>query len=119
MHALIIEDEFLTAMDLKDILEELGFESVELATCEDEAVEAARRQRPDFITADIRLQQGTGDKALATIQHELGPIPAIYVTASPECRKRVPDVGIVTKPFTKEALHRAWQTVRPMPIEQD
>jgi CheY-like chemotaxis protein len=115
MHALVIEDEFLTALDLKGILQELGFESVEFATCEERAIEAARRHRPDFITADIGLQQGVGDEALAVIHNELGPIPAIYVTASPEIRKKVPNALIVTKPFTKESIRRAWQAARHTP----
>jgi CheY-like chemotaxis protein len=119
MHALTIEDELLTALDLKGILQELGFESVELATCEEDAVEAARRHRPDFITADIRLQQGAGDKALAIIQNELGPIPAIYVTASQKIRKGVPSALLVTKPFTKKTIHRAWQTACYRPNYQD
>jgi len=109
MHALIIEDEFLTALDLKGILHELGFESVEIALCEEDAIEAARRRRPDFITADVRLKQGTGIEALRTIQGELGSIAAIYVTATPEVLKRIPNASIAGKPFTKETIRGAWQ----------
>ena len=116
MHALIIEDEFLTALDLKGILQELGFESVEIALCEGDAIEAARRRRPDFITADVRLKQGTGIKALQTIQSELGSIAAIYVTATPEVLKRVPNASIAGKPFTKETIRGAWQSARDRPM---
>src|SRR5262245_15743316 len=109
MHALIIEDEFLTALDLKGILQELGFESADIALCEEDAVEAARRRRPDFITADVNLKQGTGVKALRTSQNELGSIAAIYVTATPEVLRRVPNALIASKPFTKETIRGAWQ----------
>ena len=110
MHALIIEDEFLTALDLKGILQELGFESIDIALCEQDAVEAARQRRPDFITADVRLKQGTGITALSTIQSELGPILAIYVTATPAALKRIPRALIASKPFTKETIRGAWQS---------
>ena len=109
MHALIIEDEFITALDLKGILQELGFESVDIALCEEDAVEAARRRRPDFITADVSLKQGTGVQALRTIQNELGSIAAIYVTATPEVLKGISNALIASKPFTKETIRGAWQ----------
>jgi CheY-like chemotaxis protein len=112
MHALIIEDEFLTALDLKGILQELGFESVDIASSEADAIEAARRRRPDFITADFRLERGTGVKALRTIQNELGPIAAIYVTATPEVLKGIPRALMAAKPFSKATICGAWQSAR-------
>jgi CheY-like chemotaxis protein len=118
MHALIIEDEYLTALDLKGILQDLGFESVEIALCEEDAIEAARRNRPDFITADVRLKQGTGIEALRTIQNELGPIAAIYVTATPEVLRRVPNALIASKPFTKKTIRGAWQSASDGPISR-
>src|SRR5262245_41759639 len=116
MHALIIEDEFLTALDLKGILHELGFDSVEIALCEEDAIEAARRRRPDFITADVHLKQGTGIEALRTIQGELGSIAAIYVTGTPEVLRRVPNASISGKPSSKETILDAWQSARDRPI---
>src|SRR5215468_6852686 len=106
MHALIIEDEFLTALDLKGTLHELGFESVEIALCEEDAIEAARRRRPDFITADVRLKQGTGIEALRTIEGELGSIAAIYVTATPEVPNEFPMHRLRVSPSQKKPYVR-------------
>jgi DNA-binding NarL/FixJ family response regulator len=60
MHALIIEDEFLVALNIEDSLIALGFASSETVVTEEEAVVTARRRAPDLITADVRLLRGTG-----------------------------------------------------------
>ena len=57
---LVIEDEYLTALDLTETLEELGFSVCGVARTEEEAVEAAAAQHPDLITADVRLLHGDG-----------------------------------------------------------
>ena len=49
MHALIIEDELLIAFALEEILQELGFDSVDIADSEATAMEAASRNRPDSL----------------------------------------------------------------------
>src|SRR3954469_2458053 len=55
MHAFIIEDDYLIAHALEDMLEELGFSSFSFARSEDAAVAGANEQRIDLITADVRL----------------------------------------------------------------
>jgi two-component SAPR family response regulator len=109
MHALIIEDEVLIAFALEDILQELGFDSVDLADCEIVALEAARRTRPDFITADFELRVGFGTRAVENIQSELGSIPTIYVTANRKFLDGIPSTLIATKPFTRDGIQQAWQ----------
>jgi CheY-like chemotaxis protein len=100
MHVLIIEDDFLTAMFLADLLGDLGFISHAFAATEDDAVAAARRQCPDLITADVRLQTGSGIAAVRAICREK-PIPVIYVTASPGEVAHIPDAIVVDKPVSE------------------
>jgi CheY-like chemotaxis protein len=97
MHVLIIEDDLLTALYLGEILSGLGFDSHAIAMTEAEAVASARRRCPDLITADVRLQAGSGIAAVRTICAEKS-IPVIYVTASRADLVHLPDVLIVDKP---------------------
>ena len=109
-HALIIEDEVLIALEMESLLGELGFGSFEVADSPRDALESARRARPDLITADYRIIGGTGVEAVEAILAELGPIPVVYVTGNPDM---VPGHGrpVVDKPIDGGALARACQSV--------
>jgi CheY-like chemotaxis protein len=110
MHALIIEDELLIAFALEGILQELGFDSVDIADSEATAIEAASQNPPDFITADFELRVGLGTRAVENIQEEFGWIPAIYVTASRNHLSGIPTALIATKPFTRDRIQHAWES---------
>jgi CheY-like chemotaxis protein len=108
MHFLIIEDDLLLAMDLQDILADLGSRTTAVASTEEQAFKSALAQRPDLIVSDVRLAEGTGPKAIQRIREALGTIPAIYVTASPErARAEDPEAPILSKPFLPEQLAEA------------
>lgn len=107
LRVLVIEDEFLTAMDLTLTLEELGFDVCGVAATEDEAVEAAMRQRPDLITADVRLRAGDGITAVARITAST-PVPVVFISSSgAEIDRRVPSAVRVDKPFNTATVARA------------
>jgi CheY-like chemotaxis protein len=110
MHALIIEDELLIAFALEEILQELGFDSVDLADSEATAMAAANQNSPDFITADFELRVGLGTRAVENIQNEFGWIPAIYVTASRDHLNGIPTTLIATKPFTRDSIQHALES---------
>lgn len=80
MHALIIEDEFLIALDIEERLQKLGFTSVDVAITEAQAVELAHRRCLDLITANVHLREGTGIAAIQKICSEYEKIPVIYIT---------------------------------------
>ena len=82
-HVLIIEDEPLIAMDLEYLLEHEGASSFSFAASQEEAVSAAWLQRPDVITSDVTLFEGTGPAAVRSIRAVLGQIPVVYITATP------------------------------------
>ena len=67
-HVLIIEDEALIALDLQDILAETGATSFAFAETEQDAIDSARLHRPDVITSDVMLREGTGPRAVEAIQ---------------------------------------------------
>lgn len=108
LHALVIEDDILTAMDLEATLRHLGFASFAFAATEDDAVAAACARVPDLISADIRLRAGDGASAVRRIAAtRAAAVPVIYVTASGIELERVPAALVVTKPFTLASLRPA------------
>lgn len=99
MHALIIEDEMLTAMLIEDRLRELGFNSFAFAVSESEAVAAAHDHCPDLITSDVQLSPGCGIDAVQRIC-EGKAIPILYITGTATMvRERCPWAAVIDKPF--------------------
>jgi CheY-like chemotaxis protein len=110
---LIIEDEPLIVLDLKAILAELGCEVCAVAGTAEEAMAAARRDRPDLILADIRLPGPVdGIDAVKAIQAQ-HPTPVLFVTGNwRELRDRgLPDAMAIGKPYLPSVLRQAIQTV--------
>lgn len=114
-HVLIIEDEILVAIDLEALLAGLGATSFSFAETEADAIEQARRRRPDLITSDVHLRSGFGPTAVATIQKEAGPVPVIFVTAHPEaCKPCGPPTRILDKPIHEARLSEAFLQMAPL-----
>lgn len=111
-HVLIIEDEALVAMMIEDSLMSEGATSVDIAASEAEAVEAAHRHRPDFITSDVRLLDGTGPGAVAEILRCCGDIPVLFITASPnECSGCDP-AAVMRKPANPREISRWFRALQ-------
>lgn len=105
LHALVIEDEAVIAMLIEDVLRDAGAASVAVAGSEAEAIDAARTLRPDFITADHRLSDGSGPAAVEAIRREHGIIPTLYITAFPQlCLPCGPPAAVMGKPFRCEDI---------------
>jgi CheY-like chemotaxis protein len=99
MHALIIEDEFLTADLIEHRLRELGFSSFAFATDEEEAITEASLRWPDFITSDVQLACGCGIDAVQRICDKKS-IPVLYITGSAMMvHDRCPWAAVIEKPF--------------------
>ena len=107
MHALIIEDEYFTALLIEDRLRELGFTSFAVAADEDEAVTLARQRCPDVITSDVQLACGCGIDAVQRICDDK-PIPVLYITGTATLvRERCPSAAVIQKPFGAASLREA------------
>lgn len=104
---LIIEDEPIIALDLENLVAELGHEVVGTAASSDQAIELALKSRPGLILADINL--GEGGSGLDAVSKILGSfdIPVIFVTAYPEkllTGERPEPTYLIAKPFLPEAV---------------
>ena len=58
---LIVEDEAITALDLKYSLEELGYEIVDTVDTGQDAIDTAAEKTPDVVLMDIKLK---GDRKI-------------------------------------------------------
>jgi CheY-like chemotaxis protein len=112
VHALIIEDEFLIALALEDMLSELGCMSFDWAATEDEAIDAVRRRRPDLITADIHLRRGNGISAVRAIESDEPGIPTVFVTANDSLVSQMDGTIVLSKPVRLSELARACAAAR-------
>jgi len=109
-HVLIIEDEALVALDLQDMLVTAGATTFSFAETEREAVSAARFQRPDIIMSDVMLREGTGPHAVEAIQGEMGPLPVIFITATPQaCTPCDPRAVVLGKPMISSRVCEAFR----------
>lgn len=104
---LIIEDEPIIALDLENLLVELGHKVVATAATRDEAVAKARAERPGLVLADINLGEGgSGIDAVSEILESFD-IPVIFVTAYPErllTGERPEPTYLIAKPFLPETI---------------
>jgi CheY-like chemotaxis protein len=104
---LIIEDEPIIAMDLENLLTELGHKVVATAATREEAVAKAHAERPGLVLADINLGEGgSGIDAVADILSSFD-IPVIFVTAYPErllTGERPEPTYLIAKPFLPETV---------------
>jgi CheY-like chemotaxis protein len=110
-HVLIIEDEMLIAMDIEHMLEDLGFDSFDIADSPSQALAKAKAQTPDLITADVRIVGGTGIEAVSAIHDALGPIPTVYVTGNLDVVREQHAPAVVEKPISPQSFAAACEWV--------
>jgi CheY-like chemotaxis protein len=104
---LIIEDEPIIALDLENLVSELGHKVVAIASTRDEAVAKAHSERPGLVLADINLGEGgSGIDAVSEILASFD-IPVIFITAYPEkllTGERPEPTYLIAKPFLPETV---------------
>jgi CheY-like chemotaxis protein len=104
---LIIEDEPIIALDLENLVTELGHEVVGTASSHEQAVKEAHSKKPGLILADINLGEGgSGIDAVNEILDSFD-IPVIFVTAYPErllTGERPEPTYLIAKPFLPETV---------------
>jgi len=109
---MVVEDEVLTADDIRAGLEEMGYFVISVVTSGEEAVERAEQYRPDIILMDIVLSgKIDGIEAANQIRERLN-VPVIFLTSYAdddiiERAKITEPFGYVLKPFEQRELHIA------------
>jgi len=109
---LIIEDEVFIALDLQQIVRNLGFSVAGIAKNRAEALRIAGVAKPRLVLADYRLRNDTGVEVVKAIREQMNT-NVIYVTSHPDevaaTRDNVEDL-VIAKPFNPRALAAAVQT---------
>lgn len=104
---MIIEDEPLIAMDLEDIVTDLGHACVGIARTHAEAVKLAATKESSLILSDIQLADGSsGIEAVGEILGS-ATVPVIFITAFPErllTGNRPEPAFLITKPFSPDMV---------------
>jgi CheY-like chemotaxis protein len=99
---LIIEDEPLIALDLRDLVERLGHRVTGMARTHSEAIGAFGANPSGLILADIQLADGSsGLDAVNELLRSL-EVPVIFITAYPErflTGQRPEPAFLIAKPF--------------------
>jgi CheY-like chemotaxis protein len=111
---LIVEDEGIVALDLRQRLVRLGYDVPETAASGERAIQAASRHLPDVVLMDIHLQGRMDGIEAAQEIAEVLHLPVIYLTAYSEettlARARATrPYGYLLKPFTERELHASIQ----------
>jgi DNA-binding NarL/FixJ family response regulator len=103
-NVLIVEDEFLVALELEDILTEAGHTVVGIVP--DEAGVHALAERPQVALVDLNLRDGPSGPAIARqLAEQFGTI-IVYITANPaQIGNPAPTaLGVVQKPFSQHVI---------------
>lgn len=107
---LIIEDEAVIAMDLSDLVSSAGHTVCAVESTASGAVEAARRELPDLVLADIQLADGSsGIDAVKDILASF-EVPVIFITAFPDrllTGERPEPTFLITKPYSPDMVRAA------------
>ncbi|MHC0068394.1 response regulator [Nostoc sp. UIC 10890] len=112
---LIVEDEFILAANLKESLEYLGYDVVDIVDSAETAIEKVAELHPDLVLMDIKLRgEMDGIDAAEKIWNSL-QIPFIYITghsdkSTVEKATKIFTFGYIIKPVTTKNLYAAIQT---------
>ena len=105
---LIAEDEALIRMDLREMLEEEGYDVCAEAADGAEAVRLAVQLRPDLVFLDIKMPVLDGISAAEQIiTKRIAPVVMLTAYSQRDLVKRARDAGVMAylvKPFQKQDL---------------
>ena len=106
---LIIEDEALVAMELRFVLEDLGYEVVGSAADARTALDLVRQREVDLALVDIHLSDGpTGVELGRGLANDNG-VTVLYMTANPGMLREgvAGTIGVLPKPTDEHAVQKA------------
>ena len=105
---LIAEDEALIRLDLREMLQEEGFDVVGEAADGEQAVELAVELNPDLVICDIKMPKMDGIAAAAEIaEKRIAPVVILTAFSQRDLIERARDAGAMAylvKPFQKRDL---------------
>ena len=121
---LVVEDEAITALDLKYSLEEIGYEVIDTVDTGQDAIDIAEEKRPDVVLMDIKLKGDMEGFEAAEVISQWN-IPIIYLTANTDTdtfeKSNIKgSYGFVSKPYDIIKLDKTLKiTINRAKLESD
>lgn len=109
LRILIVEDEFLIALELESLLQDLGHDVVGIAASSEEALALGQDLKPDLAFVDIHLADGPTGVDVARHLGSEHQVTVLFMTAN---AKRIPEdfagaSGVIAKPYTERGVREA------------
>jgi PAS domain S-box-containing protein len=109
---LVIEDEKVVALDLKNSLTKMGHQVLRMVDTGEDGIKSAAAQCPDVALVDIRIKGNIDGIQTAKVLREKFDVPIIYLTAYADAEtiaraKCTTPSGYLIKPFRIEELKSA------------
>lgn len=104
---LVVEDEFLIALDVAEVLREMGYRVIGPATDLRSAMRLLRSVVPEMAVIDLNLGRGIGGGTLVRLLEALGCRCMVLSGDEERCRllrARFPTCQVVTKPSPQRRL---------------
>jgi two-component system, response regulator PdtaR len=106
VRVLVVEDEYLIAMVLADMLVQLGHEVIGPASDKSEALAIAADATVALV--DVRLADGPTGPQVAAVLKQQHNIAVVFTTGNPEAVYASHDgVAVITKPYDEQAIAQA------------
>jgi CheY-like chemotaxis protein len=111
--ALIVEDELLIALELEEVMAELGFDIADLAPGPREAFALAMTNQPDIVVMDVCLDGGREGIEAGRWLREVCHVPVVFVTGCNDrdtldrIDEQVPGAPVLSKPVYPARLAEA------------
>lgn len=105
---LLVDDQRELLKMVSDILKDAGFQSICLASSLEEAVTAAKEEKPDLLVLDVMLPDGDGFSLMRRLR-AFTDAPVIFLSARDEASDRLSGLGLgaddyIAKPFLPQEL---------------
>jgi response regulator NasT len=107
LRILIADDEAVVRMDLREMLEESGYEVVGEASDGERAVELGEEKKPDLAILDIKMPKMNGLEAAEKLMEKGVATLVLTAYTDREFIDRAKEIGVLAylvKPFNKESL---------------
>jgi len=109
LRILIVEDEFLIALELESLLQDAGYDVVGIAATSEEAIALGHQFTPDLAFVDIHLADGLTGVEVARNLSDQQHVTVLFMTAN---AKRIPEDfagarGVIAKPYTERGVKEA------------
>lgn len=104
---LIVEDEFIVASEIEEIVAEMGHEPIGIAA--DQRTALALAADAEIALVDLNLRDGPTGKDIGKILAQTHGVSVVFLTANPtQLGEGVPGtIGVLSKPVTETDLREA------------